>query len=178
MVHLHDQAAVLPKDRCRLCNQADVLFLSASTCFQQNILPHIEDTLRGSMSDLSPGAFAVCSYSYTWHARFRLTRQAVTLLGDRSDNPSCVHCRYDPNGSPPRGEICIRGPLLFKEYYKDPKKTEEAMGKSPTCNTVPLTGLHQSSSIHLSICAIMNTLSHEKVEPSTVIARRHTSSPT
>lgn len=34
---------------------------------------------------------------------------------------------YNPNGSPPRGEICIRGPLLFKEYYKDAKKTEEAM---------------------------------------------------
>lgn len=38
--------------------------------------------------------------------------------------------RYNPNGSPPRGEICIRGPLLFKEYYKDAKKTEEAMGAS------------------------------------------------
>ena len=38
--------------------------------------------------------------------------------------------RYDPNGRPPRGEICIRGPLLFKEYYKDDKKTEEAMGEA------------------------------------------------
>ena len=38
-------------------------------------------------------------------------------------------CRYDPNGRPPRGEICIRGPLLFKEYYRDQKKTDEAMGK-------------------------------------------------
>jgi len=132
MVHLHAQAAALLEDRCRMCNHTNGLFLSASTCVQQNILPRIEDTLRGSMRDLSPGAFGVCSYSHTCHARFRFTRQTVTHQGDRSDNPSRLYCRYDPNGSPPRGEICIRGPLLFKEYYKDPKKTEEAMGKSPT----------------------------------------------
>jgi len=95
-------------------------------------LPQVEDMLRECLCDLSPGASAACSHSHTCHARFRFTTQTVTLFGDRSDNPSCVHCRYDPNGSPPRGEICIRGPLLFKEYYKDPKKTEEAMGKSPT----------------------------------------------
>jgi acyl-CoA synthetase (AMP-forming)/AMP-acid ligase II len=35
---------------------------------------------------------------------------------------------YDPLGTPPRGEICLRGPLMFRGYYQDQKKTEEAFG--------------------------------------------------
>ena len=35
---------------------------------------------------------------------------------------------YDPLGTPPKGEICLRGPLLFQGYFQDKKKTEEAFG--------------------------------------------------
>ena len=35
---------------------------------------------------------------------------------------------YDPLGTPPKGEICLRGPIIFKGYYEDKKKTEEAFG--------------------------------------------------
>ena len=34
---------------------------------------------------------------------------------------------YDPQGSPPSGEIMLRGPGIFKEYYKDPELTKSVM---------------------------------------------------
>ncbi len=35
---------------------------------------------------------------------------------------------YDPLGAPPKGEICLRGPLMFQGYFQDKKKTDEAFG--------------------------------------------------
>lgn len=37
---------------------------------------------------------------------------------------------YDPLGTPPRGEICLRGPIVFGGYYQDEAKTKEAFGES------------------------------------------------
>ncbi|KAL6783917.1 LCS1 [Auxenochlorella protothecoides x Auxenochlorella symbiontica] len=40
---------------------------------------------------------------------------------------SVKELNYSAEDSPPKGEVCIRGPMLFQGYYKDEKKTKEDM---------------------------------------------------
>ena len=44
---------------------------------------------------------------------------------------------YDPLGTPPRGEICLRGPIIFQGYYQDKKKTDEAFGEQHSSFSCP-----------------------------------------
>ena len=61
---------------------------------------------------------------------------------------------YDPLASPPRGEICLRGPIVFDGYYEDKKKTEEAFGERPVI-TPPCCGCTYSSSLIRLCCVVL-----------------------
>ena len=61
---------------------------------------------------------------------------------------------YDPLGTPPKGEICLRGPIIFQGYYEDKKKTEEAFGALLPWGQHPDIRLHQSTVPVASCCPV------------------------
>jgi len=55
-----------------------------------------------------------------------------------------------PNGEPmPRGELCLRGPAIFKGYYKEPVKTAETIDKDGWHHTGDVAALFPNGNLRL-----------------------------
>lgn len=65
---------------------------------------------------------------------------------------------YDPLGTPPKGEICLRGPIIFQGYYQDKKKTDEAFGECALAVCTYLYMILPSREPRL-LCALLTTAS-------------------
>lgn len=65
---------------------------------------------------------------------------------------------YDPLGTPPKGEICLRGPIIFQGYYQDKQKTDEAFGERALAVCACLC-MHFPSREPRLLCALLTTAS-------------------
>lgn len=56
---------------------------------------------------------------------------------------------YDPFASPPCGEICIKGPMIFSRYHKDEEKTKESFDSDGFFRTGDIGQLTEEGSLKI-----------------------------
>lgn len=95
------------------------------------LAPHVEEFMRVTMCCVFGQGYGLtesCGASFSagpdWES-FATVGIPYTILEFRLE--SIPEMNYDALASPPRGEICIRGPTNFAGYYKDPERTAKML---------------------------------------------------
>lgn len=54
---------------------------------------------------------------------------------------------YFTDSLPPKGKICMRGPNIFKGYYKDQVKTDEILDSDGWCHSGDIGTIDEEGSV-------------------------------
>lgn len=91
------------------------------------LAPHVEDFCNVCMAPLLQG-YGLTETTAASFIMLPTPKMAYTvgppLAATEFRLESVPELKYDAHGSPPKGEVCIRGPMVFAGYYKDPEKTK------------------------------------------------------
>ncbi|PSC75938.1 acetyl-synthetase [Micractinium conductrix] len=90
------------------------------------LAPHIEDFCNVCMAPLLQG-YGLTETTAASFIMLPTPKMAYTvgppLAATEFRLESVPELKYDAQDSPPKGEVCIRGPMVFAGYFKDPEKT-------------------------------------------------------
>ena len=76
----------------------------------------------------SSGSRCAITHQITFQAADGEHRRNLSRLHTAAALQAATEMGYSPTADPPRGEICIRGPMVFKGYFKMEDKTKESFG--------------------------------------------------
>ncbi|KAL4444107.1 hypothetical protein ABPG75_011844 [Micractinium tetrahymenae] len=91
------------------------------------LAPHVEDFCNVCMAPLLQG-YGLTETTAASFVMLPTPKMSYTvgppLAATEFRLESVPELKYEATDSPPKGEICIRGPMVFAGYYKDPEKTK------------------------------------------------------
>lgn len=91
------------------------------------LAPHVEDFCNVCMAPLLQG-YGLTETTAASFIMLPTPKMAYTvgppLAATEFRLESVPELKYDAHGSPPKGEVCIRGPMVFAGYFKDAEKTK------------------------------------------------------
>eukprot|EP01026_Neomeris_dumetosa_P050635 TRINITY_DN44443_c0_g1_i10.p1 TRINITY_DN44443_c0_g1~~TRINITY_DN44443_c0_g1_i10.p1 ORF type:complete len:663 (-),score=91.10 TRINITY_DN44443_c0_g1_i10:340-2328(-) len=98
------------------------------------LAPHIEEFLKVCMCANSVvqgyGLTETCAASFVALPHYSMSTTVGPCTPCNTFRLEAVpEMNYSPSSDPPRGEVLIRGPNVFKGYYKMPDKTEECLSR-------------------------------------------------
>ncbi|GAQ86175.1 Long-Chain Acyl-CoA Synthetase [Klebsormidium nitens] len=100
---------------------------------------HVEDFLRVTMCCPVVQGYGLtesCAGSFVAIPNANQTGTVGVVFPNQECRLEAVpDMEYDPLGTPPRGEVCLRGPPIFTGYYKRPDLTKDALDEEGWLHT-------------------------------------------